>query len=90
MMHIKFPDEEYFQTIVHNSQFKYKCSKYDEPEQRWLVNWRNLHYYEYPREITVFKDEDFNKLKERNELFCRKVRTGVSDSLMDKLDNITL
>ena len=89
MRHIKFPDEEYFHTIVHNSEFKYRCLKYDEPERRWLVNWRNLHYFEYPKEITVFEEKDFEKLMGREELFCRKVRTGVSDRLLDKIDERT-
>jgi hypothetical protein len=87
MAHIQFPDEEYFHTAVHNSSFKYKCSRYDEPERRWLVNWRNLHYFEYPREITVFTDKDFDKLiAQEGALFIRKVRTAVSDALMDRLD----
>lgn len=88
MKHIKFPDEEYFHTIVHNSRFKDTCFLHDEPEKRWLVNWRNLHYFEYPKEITVFTEKDFDKLINRKELFCRKVRTGISDKLMDKIDQI--
>lgn len=86
MRHIKFPDEEYFHTIVHNSRFKYQCHVYDEPEKRWLVNWRNLHYYEYPGEIVVFTKEDYPKLRRRKELFVRKVRSGISDELLDLLD----
>lgn len=86
MSHIKFPDEEYFQTIVHNSPFEQNCSFRNEPVQRWLVNWRNLHYYEYPKEIVVFTGEDFDKLIKRDELFVRKVRTGVSDELLNRLD----
>lgn len=88
MQHIQFPDEEYFHTIVHNSPFKKKCIRYDEPEQRWLVNWRNLHYFEYPKEITVFVEKDFDKLMKREELFCRKVRSGVSDGLLDRIDRV--
>lgn len=87
MSHIQFPDEEYFHTVVHNSDFKYKCSSFDEPEQRWLVNWRNLHYFEYPKEITVFDETDFDKLMSREELFIRKVRTGKSDKLLELIDN---
>lgn len=86
MAHIQFPDEEYFHTVAHNSPFKFSCVKYDEPERRWLVNWRNLHYFEYPREITVFTEADFDKLAAQDALFVRKVRTGVSDGLMDRLD----
>lgn len=86
MKHIQFPDEEYFHTIVHNSIFKNRCIVHDEPEQRWLVNWRNIHYFEYPGTITVFEEKDFDKLIAREELFCRKVRSGISDKLMDKID----
>ena len=88
MRHVKFPDEEYFQTIVHNSPFEKNCSVRSEPEKRWLVNWRNLHYYEYPGTIVTFTEKDYGKLMERpgNELFIRKVRTGESDGLLDLLD----
>lgn len=89
MKHIKFPDEEYFHTIVHNSAFKYRCVRYDEPEQRWLVNWRNLHYFEYPKEITVFESKDFEKLMSQEALYCRKVRTGISDELLHLIDHQT-
>lgn len=90
MQHIKFPDEEYFHTIVHNSEFKTRCVKYDEPVQRWLVNWRNIHYFEFPDEgVVTFTEKDFDKLMQLDELFCRKVRSGVSDKLMDAIDAVT-
>lgn len=91
MKHIKFPDEEYFHTVVHNSKYKTHCVKFDEPEQRWLVNWRNIHYFEFPDEgVVTFTEKDYQKLMEREELFCRKVRSGVSDSLLDKIDSATV
>ena len=90
MKHIQFPDEEYFHTIVHNSKFKYNCVKYDEPEQRWLVNWRNLHYFEFPKTVTVFNEHDFEKIMKQDVLFVRKVRSGISDNLMDKIDRVTI
>lgn len=86
MKHIQFPDEEYFHTIVHNSKFKYNCVKYDEPEQRWLVNWRNLHYFEFPKAVTVFDEHVFEKIMKQDVLFVRKVRSGISDKLMDMID----
>lgn len=86
MKTIQFPDEEYFHTIVHNSQFKYKCIKYDEPEKRWLVNWRNLHYFEFPNSVTVFEEKDYEKIKQEDAMFIRKVRTGISDELLDMID----
>jgi hypothetical protein len=64
--------------------------KYDEPVQRWLVNWRNLHYYEYPNDgVTVFTEADYDKIMAEDVLFVRKVRAGVSDVLMDKIDAAT-
>ena len=89
MRHIKFPDEEYIHTVVHNSKFKYQCSAFDEPESRWLVNWRNIHYFEFPKEVTVFDETYFEKIRNRPELFIRKVKSGVSDKLMDQIDNAT-
>lgn len=86
MRHVQFPDEEYFHTIVHNSPFKYRCVRYDEPEQRWLVNWRNLHYFEYPREITLLVEADYDKIMDQDALFIRKVRSGMSDRLLDRID----
>ena len=87
MAHIQFPDEEYFHTAVHNSPFKLRCSSFSEPERRWLVNWRNLHYFEYPKEVTVLTESDYEKLSAlEDELFVRKVRSDVSDTLMDLLD----
>lgn len=89
MKRMQFPDEEYFHTVVHNSSFKYKCMAYDEPIERWLVNWRNLHYFEFPKTVTVFHEMDFDKLMKQDALFIRKVRTGISDALLDKIDEAT-
>lgn len=89
MRHIQFPDEEYFHTVVHNSEFKYRCIKYDEPEERWLVNWRNIHYFEFPEEVTVFNEKDFDKIIKQDALFIRKVKTGISECLLDKIDKAT-
>lgn len=83
---MQFPDEEYFHTVVHNSRFKTRCYKYDEPEARWLVNWRNLTYFEFPREVTVLTKADYQKLKSVPDLFCRKVRSDISKDLLDELD----
>lgn len=90
MRHIKFPDEEYFHTVVHNSPYRTHCVRYDEVPERWLVNWRNIHYFEFPDEgVVTFTEKDYDKLMAREELFCRKVRTGISDSLLDMIDEST-
>ncbi len=86
MRHIKFPDEEYFHTVVHNSRFKDRCFKHDEEPKRWLVNWRNLHYFEFPKAVTVLDESHYELLCGLDEMFCRKVKTGTSDRLMDLID----
>jgi len=86
MAHIQFPDEEYFHTITHNSPFKFRCVKYDEPARRWLVNWRNLHYFAYPGTVSVLSETDYDIIMTEDALFVRKVQSGVSDRLLDKID----
>jgi len=87
---MQFPDEEYFHTVVHNSKFREHCIKYNEPQKRWLVNWRNLTYFEFPKEVTVLTKADYQKLKEVPDLFCRKVRSDISKDLLDELDKENL
>jgi len=88
MAHVRFPDEEYFHTIAHNSPFKQRCSSFNEPERRWLVNWRNLHYFEYPDRITVFTAADHARIaaQAQDALFLRKVTSQDSAALLDLLD----
>ena len=87
---MQFPDEEYFHTVVHNSKFKTSCFKYDEPIARWLVNWRNLTYFEFPKEVSVMTIKDYQKLLSVPDLFCRKVRSDISKDLLDELDKENL
>ena len=39
--------------------------------------------------MTVFEKKDYEKLITREELFIRKVKTGISDELMDMIDAAT-
>ncbi|MCR5753635.1 MAG: beta-1,6-N-acetylglucosaminyltransferase [Acetatifactor sp.] len=90
MAKMQFPDEEYVHTIVHNSPFKEKNFKYNEPMQKWLVNWRNLHYFEFPKEVTVLDETYYEKImSQQGILFCRKVKSGVSDKLLEMIDRAT-
>ncbi len=86
-----FPvDETYFQSIVMNSPFVLKTimGKAD-PPIKYLVNHRNLHYFTYDEGgVGVFTVEDYYKLKDRPELYCRKVGSEKSTELLDKLDEM--
>ena len=65
----------------------YNCVRHDEPIERWLTNWRNLHYFEYWDTVTVMSEKDYDKIMAQEALFVRKVRTGVSDGLLDMIDS---
>ena len=69
---------------------KTSCFKYDEPIARWLVNWRNLTYFEFPKEVSVMTMKDYQKLLSVPDLFCRKVRSDISKDLLDELDKENL
>ena len=85
--HIFPADETYFHTIVFNSNFRLNTMNGgEEKEKKYLVNWRNLHYFEYNKCIKVFGIEDSKFLEKRKELFIRKVNTSYSKELLDMID----
>lgn len=69
-----------------NSPFAQKTLYRNQEFIGQLVDLRNLHYFEYPSVIKVFTEEDYILLQERDELYCRKVNTGESTSLLDMID----
>ena len=84
-----FPaDELYFSTVIMNSEFAEKTTfGGPEKEQKWLANWRNLHYFEYLNgSIRTFFERDYTELLNREELYVRKVNTLDSKELLDLLD----
>lgn len=86
-------DELYFHTIVFNSSYASRttCGGH-EPETTLALprgpveKWRNLHYFEYPKSVTVFGEQDYERLRIRPELYLRKVTTEASTGLLDRLD----
>ncbi|MGO4108865.1 beta-1,6-N-acetylglucosaminyltransferase [Paenibacillus sp. YAF4_2] len=84
------PDESYFHTIIFNSSFS-KKTMCNGPELavKGLVNWRNLHYFEYDKYIKIFTESDFDNLINSDCLFFRKATTLDSTILLNKIDNYT-
>lgn len=81
------PDESYFHTIVYNSDFSVKTLFHGpEPTKKGLVNWRNLHLFTYEKEIKVYTIDDYDYISQNNCMFIRKVRSGISDTLLDVID----
>ena len=80
------PDEMLVQTIVFNSMYGAKAILH-EGNYPGLVGLTPLHYIEYDKEIETYNENDFEKLIGSGKMFVRKVRTGVSDELIRKIDN---
>lgn len=80
------PDEMLIQTIVFNSPFASKCWLYEGP---WigLTILTPLHYIEYFEEVRTFTETDYDKLIQSNKMFARKLRTTISDKLLEQIDN---
>lgn len=81
-----FPvDELYFTTIVLDSEFARNTVFHgSEPNQKGLIYYRNLHYFKYPP--IIYNKNDYDLLQKQPELYCRKVTTEESSSLLDLLD----
>ncbi|MGG7058141.1 beta-1,6-N-acetylglucosaminyltransferase [Clostridium tertium] len=85
--HVFPADETYFHSVVFNSRFSSKTTfGGPEEENNELVNWRNLHYFEYPKLIKIFDENDYDFLLQQKCLFIRKTTTEKSSKLMDMID----
>ena len=81
------PDETYFTSIVLNSGYSRKTLHAGpEPLQKYVRNWRNLHYFNYTGSTQFFTEADYETLVNDQALFCRKVNTKLSSKLLDMLD----
>lgn len=84
-----FPcDEMYVQTVLFNSPFleKTMCgieAPFPNPDHFLAV-----HYFEYPTQIRIWKEDDFDFLRSTGKVYCRKVNTETSAKLLDLLDQI--
>lgn len=81
------PDELLVPTVLFNSYIYHpRALKDGFPEGTHYNEKPAIHYINYEPVVQVFREEDFDKLISSGKLFTRKVRSGVSDSLMDKID----
>ena len=87
------PDEMLIPTIICNSPFADRVIPGNFPEgqdfEELFASLPAIHHLRREnKNVVVFREEDFGELTASRKLFCRKVRTGVSDSLMDKIDRV--
>jgi len=81
------PSEIYVQTILYNS--KYVNDLFGEPEYNVdrVSRLAPLHYFLYEERIQEFDEKDLPMLEFFDKMFFRKARTGISDKLMNIIDN---
>lgn len=79
------PDETFVHTVVFNSPFKDRAL----PTPERLDHFESLTpltFIDYATTIKVLDDSDFDRLMASGKLFCRKVVSGASDSLVRRID----
>ena len=79
------PEEMVISTIIFNSRFKESATTIN-GIYRGLKNLSSVTYFNYDKTIHVFTIDDYKELKESDMMFARKMQTGISDSLMDIID----
>ena len=75
------------QTIVFNSKFADNAILY-KGNYPGLVGLTPLHYIEYDGEIKTYTEGDFELLMKSGKMFVRKLKSGISDGLIDMLNKI--
>ena len=87
MRRVYAPDELYWQTIVFNSSFRENTIQHgEEHEVTDHFGFAPLHYHNYDEQVIVYKEDDFEELKHSGYMFFKKAQTGISDKLLDKID----
>lgn len=81
------PEELAVPTIVFNSVYASYAQKNNDVQYRGLSTLAALHEFVYSKAIKIFTIDDYEDLKKSGKMFCRKVETNISDSLVDRIEN---
>lgn len=80
------PEEFTIPTIIFNSKFGKYAYVYKNEQYEGLLSLAMLHQFDYGKEIKIYTENDYNKIIKSNKVFCRKVKTGISDKLLEMID----
>lgn len=85
------PDELLIPTVICNSPFRSRTIPGYFPEgqdfEELFISLPAIHALRREnRCMVVFREDEYDSLMASGKLFCRKVRTGISDALLDRLD----
>lgn len=81
------PSEAWIHTVFFNSKWAPRGEIYHDI-YNGLIHLSPMHYFEYGKEIKILTEADYEKLIYSNKIFCRKVQSGISDSLISKIDEV--
>lgn len=81
------PSELVWPTLVFNSAYAERAML-QEGDYTSLADLTPLHYIDYDPVVKVLTLYDWEKLQQAGKPFCRKVLTGPSDALMDRVDGL--
>lgn len=85
--HSYTPDELLYTTLIMNSPFAGQATVFREKlNPGGLPALTQLHYIEYTDKIAVYSLADYDKLKASGKMFVRKLQSGISDTLVARLD----
>jgi hypothetical protein len=79
------PSETFTHTVAFNSRFADTCMLVKDPVHK-LEELTPLTYIEYGNKIKELTEDDYEKILASGKMFCRKCVTGVSNRLMDMID----
>lgn len=79
------PSEAWIHTVFFNSKW-YKRGEIFNDIYSGMIALSPLCYFEYGKKIKVWTNRDYEELIHSNKMFCRKVRSGLSSSLIKMID----
>jgi hypothetical protein len=80
------PCEIFLHSFVLNS--KYADNAEISHKYNGIINLSNTHHFAYPDQTLAFNELYYDELVGSNKLYIRKVRSGISNKLLDKLDQL--
>ena len=81
------PSENVVNTIIMNSSYRNRCSHYVEDLPSCALDALTpLHYILYKGSIKVYQLQDWEELMATDRMFFRKALTGISDSLVERIE----
>lgn len=84
--HCFVPEELTIPTIIYNSPWRHEAQVYRHRAYHGIASLAATHYFHYGSQVKTLTDDDLPTLTTTDRMFCRKVVTGASDSLVAAID----